>query len=247
MKTFRHSGKIGDIIYSLPTIRELGGGIVYVPENTGECTGLYTNVKDLLLQQPYIKEVREYPSGLPYGVLAPDINIDYDLDLARNQPLKGVVHIVKRYMDAFGVDYPGWKEPWLHVEIRNSFQNRWWNIEDKYVLINYTGRHITNDQLKITSRVDWKKIIESIRAPKYFIGTKKEWEHFCDITGIFMVWLESDDMLDVALLVKYAYCIYCNQSSILSIAQGLGNTYYLEPKPMKRNCLLFTPNENILQ
>src|SRR6186713_1910265 len=102
-KTFRHGGKIGDVIFSLPVIRELGGGIVYLPESTPDaCNNLYSGLKDLLEEQPYIKEVREYPSWLPYMQLVPDIHIDYDLDRARMQTLKGVIHIVKRYLDAFG-------------------------------------------------------------------------------------------------------------------------------------------------
>src|ERR1043165_8558277 len=111
MKTFRHGGKIGDTIFSLPTIRELGGGILYLPEKTPDgCNALYSSLKELLLQQSYIKEVREYPSGLPYMELAPGIPIDYDLDRARLQQLKGRIHLVKRYMDAFDVNYLNWKE-----------------------------------------------------------------------------------------------------------------------------------------
>jgi hypothetical protein len=245
-KTFRHGGKIGDVIFSLPTIRELGGGILYLPEKTPDaCNNLYSSLKDLLLQQPYIKEVREYPSGYPYMQLAPDIHIDYDLDRARLQPMKGVIHIVKRYMDAFGIDYPGRKEPWLAVSDR-PFQYRFWNIETDYVLVNYTARHITNDQLHITSQVNWKRVIESIKLPKYFIGTTEEWMSFREKIGHFIPKLETDDILDAALLVKDAKAVYCNQSSILALAQSLGRDYYLDVKPKKTNCLLYTNHENIL-
>jgi hypothetical protein len=244
-KTFKHMGKIGDIIYSLPCIRELGGGILYIPENTPDaCTGMYSSVKDLLLMQPYIHEVREYPSGLGYGEKAPGIHIDYDLDDARLQPLKGKIHIVKRYMDAFGVNYPGWKEPWLHLE-RWPLQGRYRNLPKEYVLINYTGRHIKNDNLNIISRVDWARVVRSIDLPVYFIGLKCEHETFeqlfCEIP-----YLHTNDMYDVALLVRDAQAIYCNQSSILALSQSLGKTYYLEVKPQKTNCLLYTQNENIL-
>ena len=34
MNSFRHSGKLGDIIYSLPAVRALGGGIFYVDAST---------------------------------------------------------------------------------------------------------------------------------------------------------------------------------------------------------------------
>ena len=35
VKTFKHSGDLGDIIYSLPTIRALGGGILYLDPEGG--------------------------------------------------------------------------------------------------------------------------------------------------------------------------------------------------------------------
>jgi hypothetical protein len=240
-KTFRHGGKIGDAIFSLPTIRELGGGILYLPERTPDaCSNLYSGLKDLLLQQPFIKEVREYPSGLPYMQLAPDIHIDYDLDRARLQPMKGVVHIVKRYMDAFGINYPNWKELWLKVEGDSALKG------EGYVAVSYTGRHIKNEQLQITSKVNWCQIIESLSVQPYFIGLYSEWVEFSK-TRPGTIHLFTKDILDVARIVRDAQAVYCNQSSTLALAQSLGKTYYLDVKPMKQNCLLHTSNENILQ
>jgi hypothetical protein len=244
-KTFRHGGKVGDCIFALPAIRELGGGILYLPEQTPDgCSALYSSLKDLLLQQSYIKEVREYPSGLPYMELAPEIHIDYDLDRARLQPLKGVIHIVKRYMDAFGVNYPNWKEPWLTVG-QKPFERTWWNIPDEYVLINYTGRHIVNEQLKITSRVNWTEVIKSIKKPVYFVGHENEYHNFVNrFTGL--PFLKTDNLLQLALLIKGAHSIYCNQSSVLALAQSMAKQYYLDVKPHKTNCLLYTNNEHLL-
>lgn len=240
-KTFRHGGKIGDVIFSLPTIRELGGGILYLPEKTPDaCSNLYSSLKNLLLLQPYIYEVREYPSGLAYKEQAPGIHIDYDLDLARNQPMKGVIHIVKRYLDAFGVSYPGWKEPWLHVDGDSQLNG------EKYVVVNYTGRHITNAQLNIKSKIDWCRVIESLSMQPYFIGHYSEWVEFSKLHP-GTIHLFTNNILESARIIKDAQAIYCNQSSVLSIAQSLGKTYYLEPKPQKTNCLLYTQNENILQ
>ena len=36
MNTFKHSGDIGDIIFSLPTIKALGGGKLYLDPEGGE-------------------------------------------------------------------------------------------------------------------------------------------------------------------------------------------------------------------
>lgn len=239
-KTFRHGGKIGDVIFSLPCIRELGGGILYLPELTPDaCANLYSTTKALLLQQSYIHEVREYPSGLAYKELAPGIHIDYDLDLARDQPLKGVIHIVKRYLDAFGVRLTDWKEPWLRVKGERR-------LRSDYVLINYTGRHIRNEQWRVESKVNWGEIINGIEQPKYFVGLPQEHFLFCQKYGVDLPYLQTDNLLQLALLVRDAKAVYCNQSSTLALSQSLGKEYYLDVKPGKRNCLLETTNEHIL-
>lgn len=240
MKTFKHNGKIGDIIFSLPAIRELGGGILYIPEDTpDECTGIYSALKDLLLLQPYIYEVREYPSGLTYMEQALGIHIDYDLDDARKQPAKGVIHIVKRYLDQFKISLPNWKEPWLVVDDKPT------GVVGPYTLINFTGRHRENERQE-NSKVDWKRVMRSIKGSVLFVGHPREYALFCLTYGPG-VYYHTKNMLEVARLVRDCNALYCNQSSALAIAQGLGKTYHLDVKPGKTNCLLYTQNEYILQ
>jgi hypothetical protein len=240
MKTFHHSGKLGDVIFSLPTMRELGGGILYLPESSpDECPHLYSNLKDLLILQPYIHEVREYPSGLPYMQLAPGIHIDYDLDRHRLQPSKGLIHIVKRFLDTFDIKIPNWKDPWLVVDDVPC------PVKGEFLLINFTNRHLTNEQLGIKSRVDWKQVYYSIEEKKYFVGTEKEHEYFCKTFGP-IDYIHTENVLELARVVRDAKKVYCNQSLVLALSQSLGKTYFLDVKPGKRNCLIGTPNENIL-
>lgn len=237
MKTFRHSGKIGDIIFSLPTIKALGGGIVYIPENTGECLGLLSAIRSLLLSQSYINEVREYPSGLPYMQQAPGIHIDYDLDLARLQPAKGIIHIVKRYMDAFGVRNHYWKDPWLSVGESS--------ISGSYSIVNYTGRHIKNEQTGRVSGVDWERVFSSIKGRVFFVGTVQE--HYWFYHNIAPVdYFQTIDILDLAKVVGGADAVYCNQSCVLALSQALDKKRCLDIKPEKSNCILGTKNEFIL-
>lgn len=239
VKTFRHGGKMGDVIFSLPAIRELGGGILYLPENTSdECKGLYSSMENLLLQQSYISEVREYPSGLPYGKKAAGIHVDYDLDEARNQSGKGVIHIVRRYLDAFNLSLPNWKEPWLTVKGDGP-------MPGEYVVINYTGRHILNEQMGIKSRVDWIRVHNSIPYKKYFVGTIEEYRHYFDTIGMIDRVI-CKDVLEIALLIKEAKAVYCNQSLCLALAQSLGVKYHTDFKPGKTNCMLFTNIEHAL-
>lgn len=55
MNNFYHSGATGDVIYAMPTIKALGGGIfnVNLPDE------LYNTVKPLLESQDYIHEVKK--------------------------------------------------------------------------------------------------------------------------------------------------------------------------------------------
>ena len=36
MKTFKHSGDMGDIVFSIPTVRALGGGVLYLDPDGGQ-------------------------------------------------------------------------------------------------------------------------------------------------------------------------------------------------------------------
>lgn len=239
MNTFRHGGKGGDLIFSLPAIRELGGGVLYLPESTpDDCDKLYSSMKELMEMQPYISEVREYPSGYPYMVLDPMIPITYDLDRARQQPAKGVVHIVKRYLDQFKINYPNWKEPWLTVNGDSP-------IKGEYVVINYTGRHIVNNQLGIKSRVDWTAVHHSISDKRYFVGTKQEHQYFCDHFAM-VDYFPTGNVLELARVIKGAKKVYLNQSLALSLSQSIGVEYWCDFKPGKRNCKLSTINEHEL-
>lgn len=230
-KTFRHSGKTGDVIFSLPTIREMSGGVLYLPVDGPESRGLFENMNALLIQQTYIQEVREYPSGLPYGELASDIHIDVDLDKHRTHPLRGRVNMVKRYYEVFGID-ADWKQPWLQVEGEAP-------ITGEYSLVNLTPR------FREESKVDWKRIHNAIPGRKIFIGTPQEYSHYVSKIGD-IEYFETKNLLTLALTIRYSLALYCNQSAALSVAQGLGKTYYLEKKPFKTNCLFYTPNEFIL-
>lgn len=233
MTTFKHMGKMGDLVFSLPAIRELGGGALYIPESMpDQVSGQYSFMKDLLLQQPQIHEVREYPSGLNYHMKAKGIHIDYDLDDARYQQNRGVIHVVKRYLDTFNINIQNWKEPWLKVEGDP--------IWDKpYYLINVTPRFRDN------SKVNWGSVYERMPGIAFFVGTESEHIDFCKSYGR-ITRLHASTALELAILIRDCEALYCNQSLCLAIAQGISKKYFLEQKPKKTNCLLYTKNENIL-
>jgi hypothetical protein len=233
-KTARHSGKCGDILYSLPAAKALGVEVLYVPESTDQCTGLYSNMRSLLLQQSFIKEVREYPwLGGEYGKYNKDPNIHLDIDLDRHQEhlARGARNMLMRYADIFNV-HVDQRRPWLTVEGSRL-------IEGDYNLISLTQRH------RDGSHVNWKRVYEKIPKPVYFIGTVEEHEEFVEKYGEISR-LYTADLLTFALYIKYCSALYTNQSCAVVIAQSISKKYYLEVKPKKTNCLFYTENENVL-
>src|SRR5947208_2662564 len=95
-KTFKHSGDLGDIIFSLPTVRALGGGVLYLDPTGGELEPLVKeplklrthtkltaaaidSLRPLLLLQEYIADVRFWHGE----------RVDYNLDEFRRSTAKG--------------------------------------------------------------------------------------------------------------------------------------------------------------
>ncbi len=223
LRTFRHSGKAGDLIYSLPTLKALGGGILYVPENTHESAGLFSNVRRLIEAQGI--ECREYPSNYGYQQLAPGIGIDYDLDKGRNEPLKGRTHCIDWYAKAFNVTVN--KRHWLKVT----------PLVKGYRLISLTPRHRQNNTF------DWKTV--PIHNNTFFIGTYDEWKEWCKLYGYLPYW-STRDLMELAEVIAGASEVFCNQSAVLVLCQGLGIKYYCNFKHGKTNCKLYTQYENEL-
>ena len=95
MKTYKHSGKIGDIIWALPFIIQNGGAEVLYLELTDEFTQSgYDYIYPLLTYQSYIKSVQPYNGE----------QVDFDLDKFRGVEIEGV-NLAQRYFHAFNQDF----------------------------------------------------------------------------------------------------------------------------------------------
>ena len=238
---FTHSGNSGDVIFSLPTINFLTGGrkeaILYIKPARYVYGNQYEFCKDFLLQQDCIKEVRcfepERKEDWSY-FRWPGLNFDYDLDIARYQKGRGRIHIVKRYFDAFGIT-EDWRKPWLKIDEEAIFKRR-------FALIHLTDRWNG-------LQYDWIKIYrEALCKHEYvfFIGLKNEHDDFEKRFGRLIGWLPTQNLLQMARLIRDCQALYCNQGVALTIAQGLGKEYYLVRNGDKTNTHLGTPNEHLL-
>jgi len=223
MNTFYHSGGLGDIIYSLPTVKRLGGGI-YV-------TGLPMNAHDviapLLLSQPYITGVRHVTEdGLPKGY----INLDYFRHSSRGNKN----HLVNQHLRYFGFDDYDFETEggWLE------------GIESKHI-----GRSLFS-VLNITPRYrdkifSWRRYFNTHPVRKLlFMGLPEEYHTFgWPITNRYF---PVGDYLEAARIIAGAEEFYGNQSSLLAIRQGLGMTYHMEWSPNHVDSSQFSTREIIV-
>lgn len=226
------SGGLGDIVFAIPVMRTLGITTIYVKRSYYfEPYGDLFRASCRLLEQHGFT-VHPTSGDYPPHQYDPALQFDYDLDASRKQPMRGKNHIMLSYLNQYKLAANGWKQPWLNITWVNELQ-------PGYSLIHLTPRWRTN------SKVNWKQVLQNIPEPRYFIGFSYEHVEFCRLYGN-VSWLPCQDILDMAILIRDCKALYCNQSVSLAIAQGLGKDYFLEVKPTKTNCLMYTNNEHIL-
>ena len=151
MNNFYHGGATGDVIYAMPTIKALGGGVfnVNLPDD------LYNTVLPLLESQEYIYEVkkgREFVGNV------------FNLDKFRNNNDLHLTHLVQLHLQSFDIIDETWKQGWLKVEPIKS-NNSFINITPRY-------KSLTTD---------WIKEINFLKDNSdnvYFIGLESEYEPY---------------------------------------------------------------------
>lgn len=225
-KTFHISAKLGDIIYSLPSVKLMGGG-TYIygnPDYKG-----YLLIKPLLESQSYIKECKYISEvSLPKDFI--------NLDLFRNVDGGNKFHLADVYLKVFGFKSYNWSEDYWLDNIEN-------NIEKSYSIINRTERY--NDKF-----FNWKSEIKFLKENSdtiYFMGLDYEYNNFikkykCKDLQHYKV----SNYLDAAYFIAGAKFFSGNQSSLLAIRQGLGLPYRMEQSPNHIDCNQYSNNETIL-
>src|SRR5579872_781066 len=229
-KTAAISGGVGDAIYSIPVMRALGVTRLYIKENFYHPPfgSMHSVLKPLLELQGI--ECLPTKGGLDFEIYEDGLQFDYDLDTWRHERGLGRNHIMFSMLTHWRKFYREWRRPWLH------------NIpvsQGDYSLIFLSWRW------RDGSKVDWKKIYDSIPRPVYFIGLPEDHELFEREAGQ-IEWKKTMDLLEMAQLIAGCRALYCNQGVALVIAQGLGKEYLCAFKPTKTNCMMRTPNEHDL-
>ena len=113
MLRFRHRRKLGDIIYSLPVVRQMGGGILYLDptsldgvQDQAYWRRQFATLIPYLEQQPYLHEVRIHQGE--------DFDVDLDAYLQTTHGVPGDrVTIAANHFIGLGLEVPDEISPWL--------------------------------------------------------------------------------------------------------------------------------------
>ena len=213
MKTFKHSGDLGDIIYSLPTIKAFGGGVLYLDPTGGlddpvVCWGnggRYKNtsltkksidlIRPLLLQQKYIKAVEEWNTS---------IKEDYNLNNFRKSLVNN--NLSDSHLTAFGLPQKHRDTSWLDVDFPLL------NPNSKKILIARSTRVQSNHTF-------WENLEDNIIENSAFVGTKFEYDVFCN-TFRFKIDFWDLDILNLARAIKGCDLFISNQTFGSALAEG---------------------------
>jgi len=191
-----HSGCIGDIIYSMPTMKALGVTNLYVANRP------WTKpIENRIGAFSRLLESQGVSVNLHSGE-----DINYDLSTYRNGGMLYGDNIASRVARWVGVKIDP-AVPWIQINEENQ--------EAKGKIIVSRGARWHGEFFP------WKDLVEALGYRMLFVGLEEEHDVFCDRFGI-IEYLPTVDLYDVARAIKSADLFIGNQSSPNSIANGIG-------------------------
>jgi hypothetical protein len=252
MATFKHSGTLGDLIYSLSVVKKLGGGEFQVALNNLEDTvaqysrnplvpesvdpahrGRFTVqdyewLKPLLSRQSYITSVGTWTKGTP--------NPDHDLDEFRRvlfRTLEG--NYVQAYHMAFNLPFAmqDYDATWLEAD----------PVTTRPIVVSRTSRYRCPN-----GDATWSNMVKDADLANngIFVGSPGEHQDFEQTTGTTIPYHAVNDFLELANIIAGAELVMANQNFVYSLAMGLGVSTILETikiKPLQMNECFF-PRKN---
>jgi hypothetical protein len=210
--TFKHSGDLGDIIYALPAIRALGGGVLMLDPEGGRNEPLCDDkirkgthldaarielLRPLLMRQPYIRDVVLW-SGQPF---------DHNLDEFRRYVGDGCENLADSHLVAFGLPSSERDRPWLDVGDPIT-------IPDRRIVIHRSVRHQGNFGF-------WYTNAQQLVDRAVFVGVPKEHEIFEYTFEVKIPYHHTADFLELARVIAGAEHFVGNASFPHALAQAM--------------------------
>lgn len=211
LKTFKHSGDLGDIIFSIPTIRALAGnngGILFLDPEGGESSPLvkWADRKKTKLNIDAINQIKfflESQEGIRHVRPWHGEKVDYDLDLFRNNIKYNNLAI--SHLAAFGLDPSLSSQKWLDFKNTRELP--------KKIIINRSVRYHGHFSF-------WEHTLPKIKNDSIFVGLPKDYEIFNYTFGHKLEYYPTPTLNDLIETINSCDLIYCNQGLPHALAEG---------------------------
>ena len=234
MNTFKHSGDLGDIIYSLPTIKALGGGILYLNPGKqlkspicGIPTKKFTSEKPIDMVRPLL-EVQDYIEKV---LVWDGEDVTYDLDTFRIQGNLNRINLAEAHCKTFNVD----PDVICHQWIFNVKPKR---IGDKKYVFHRSPRYHNME----FEKQYWPYYINRYHPKALFVGIEEEYKQFIETFNCTSIpFYRVKDFLELAEIIKGSELFVGNQSMPFAIAEGLHAHSVLEAD------IISNPNCNFIR
>ena len=250
MITYRHSGTLGDLIYSLSIVKKMAtennAMFLVALNNIENCVAQYGYrpeevdpahrgrftyqdyewLRPLLKRQSYIAETGTWTPG----TTEPDV----DLDQFRGTLFRGFEgNYVQAYHIAFSLPFSmqDYDTPWLEAD----------PVVTKPIVVSRTVRYRSTEPEATATHKQMAQDAD-LANNGIFVGTIAEHEDYVRSTGVAIPYHPVGDFLELANIVAGAEMIVANQNFVYSLAMGLGKPAVLETikiKPLENNECFF--------
>jgi hypothetical protein len=222
--TFKHSGDLGDLWYSLPAVRFLGGGRVFLnskglptKKSDGTASGFNEDLIKLCIPlldaQPYISKS---------GVWRHE-SISVDLDYFRHRH-NHTFNLCEKILVAFSV-------PFKEVD------KKWINCDEKKI-----AKYVFSRSFRYRNdKMDYSELVRLYKNDSVFVGLPYEHKDFCDRFGD-VSYYPVNDFLELAEVINGAEKFIGNQSSPMALAVGLHKPFLQESFPPHSDCVFSRSN-----
>lgn len=235
MSHFRHAGDLGDIVYSLPTIRALGGGTLYIEAADYTRVPLtpdrWYGIDALISEQPYMTGgVHPWTRKAATCFNLNDFRAKMFPAVARNLEARSK-SLADWMLETFQLDVAERDTAW--IEVRDP-------IPEAEVIINRTGPGRPAHMMYHNPSFPWRRILDKYGKHAAFIGTELEHEVFCHCFGS-IPYVKTADLHHAARVIAGSRLFVGNQSCCYAIAEGMKHPAILEVWPHGPNCLFYRP------
>lgn len=210
MGTYKHSGDIGDLIYSLPIIKYLGKGDLFLniqglqsKKPDGSYSGFTENLLRLLMplleSQNYINRVEAWKKQ-PVAV---------DLDYFRTGSCN-ILNLCEKMLHSYSVPKTEIQSPWITCQPKK------------------VAKHVFARSFRYRNDlIDYSKLLSEFDGDCVFIGLQEEHDDFEAKFGKINFY-KVRDFLEMAEIINGSECFYGNQSSPMALAIAMNKSFVQE-------------------